>query len=366
MTTETVHSKFLEIMVDDILGKLEGSHQLFERLEIPDKPSKIIVLGTLGDISTDYSPQIQDHERTLSSVKNNSLAVKFLTDKDNGKIGIIPTFSLYYRVYPTFQEQTNYINKIYDTLPENVDIAKIWKRKDVTINELIFKTSVETNEKYINFQNTIQLLLNDEEIFTEGKEIPSSSINDEKSYFTEIDALKSNRKPSFNWKAKIQIKKDFFPQDGTQLKLLTIHFINETEESKSYETFLFNCNLQINLHELDIQPFKHRYEYEGFEHHYETFLRCLNCHATYNEQNDMISTHHYSKFSQKKLIPRTTINGITFNFEDLSTVDGLKSLNGLRTIIEERINSWKADPSYSNDPKYIKNLDHLHELKDRF
>ena len=366
MTIEKELSKFVDIMVDDILGKLEGAHPLFERVEVPDKPSKIIVLGTLGDKSTDYSTQRPNQERTMSSVKNNSLAVKFLTDKDNEKIEIAPSFSLYYRVYPTFQEQTEYTEKNYEIVPEKVEIARIWKRKDITVDEVIFNISEENHEKEIDFGDIIQSILGDEEIFTGGKEITSESLKDEKSYLTDIDTLKTNRKSSFDWKAKIQIKKELFRQDGKQLNLFTVRFINETKESKSYETFLFNCHLQINLHGLDIQPFKHRYEYEGFEHHYETLLRCLNCHAIYNEWNGVISTKHYSKFSQKKLIPRTTINGIKFNFEDLSTDDDLKSLHDLREIIEKRINSWEDDPAYSNDPKYKKNLDHLEELRDRF
>lgn len=366
MTIEKELSKFVDIMVNDILGKLEGSHPLFRRIEVPDKPSKIIVLGTLGDKSTDYSTQGPNQERTMSSVKNNSLAIKFLIDKDNEKIGIVPTFSLYYRVYPTFQEQTEYAKKNYKTVSEKIEIARIWKRKDITVDELIFNISDEKHEKEIDFCNIIQSILGDEDIIAGGKEITSKSLTDEKSYLTEIDTLKTKKKTSFDWKAKIQIKKEMFAQESKQLRLLTIHFINETEENKSYETFLFNCHLQINLHELDIQPFKHKYEYEGFEHHYETLLRCLNCHATYNKQNRVISTQHYSEFSQKKLIPRTTINGIKFDFEDLSIDDDLKSLHNLREIIEKRINSWKVEPSYSNDPEYNKNLSHLEELRNRF
>lgn len=356
-------SKFVDIMVADILSKLEGTHQLFDRVELPDKPSKIIVLGTLGDKSTDYSIQTVNQERTLSSVKNNSLAVKFLTDAEDEKIGVIPSFSIYYRVYPTFQEQKKYVEKNYEQLPEKVEIARIWKRKDIELKEIIFNISEKQHEEEINFADIIQSILDDKNIFTGMKEINSKSIKDEKTY---LDALKTNRKPSFDWKAKIQTKKEIFSQDGEQLKLITVYFINDTEENNSYETFLFNCHLKINLYGTNIRQFKHKYEYEGFEYHYETPLRCLNCHANYNEQDRTISTKHYSIFSQKKLVPRTTINGIKFSFEDLAKDDDLKSLFKLKELIEERINLWKKDIAYSNDPEYKKNLDHLEELKNRF
>ena len=47
--------KFTQRMSIDILNKLNGSHSEFKRIELPDNPSKIIVLGTLGDRSTDHS-----------------------------------------------------------------------------------------------------------------------------------------------------------------------------------------------------------------------------------------------------------------------------------------------------------------------
>jgi len=367
MTIENELSKFVDIMVDDILGRLEGSHPLFKRIEVSDKPSKIIVLGTLGDKSTDYSTQRLNQERSLSSVKNNSLTVKFLTRTEGGKINIVPSFSLYYRVYPTFQEQIQYVEENYDEdIPENVEIAKIWKRKDIIMDEMIFDISEEICEKEIDFDKIIKSILMDEELYTRGKEVRSESLKDEESYLAEINSLKTSRKPRFNWKAKIQIRREKFIQEDKQMNLITIHFINETEENDSYETFLFNCHLQIKLQEIEIQPFKHKYEYEGFEYHYETLLRCLNCHATYDERNGIISTQHYSKFSQKKLIPRTSINGIKFNFEDLSSDDDLKSLHYLREIIDKKIKLWKSDPAYSKDQKYRKRLDNLEVLKNRF
>lgn len=70
--------RFSRIMTEEIISKLNGSSQEFLRLEIPDKPSKIIILGTLGDSSKDFSSEEEEKERTLTSVKNNSMSVRFL------------------------------------------------------------------------------------------------------------------------------------------------------------------------------------------------------------------------------------------------------------------------------------------------
>lgn len=362
-------SRFVDIMVDDILGKLEGSHPLFKRFVSPDKPSKTIVLGTLGDKSTDYSKQGLNQERTITSVKNNSLSVKFLTEKDDVKLTIRPIFSLYYRVYPTFQEEIDYINMLpNDKVPENVEIAKVWKRKDIIAHEMVFNLTEEKQEKQINFSDTIQEIFEDKDIFIQGNKITSKSIKEEKSYLKEIENLKAktSKKPHFGWKAKIEIKKEMFMQDDKELRLISVYFINETEEKKSYETFLFNCHLQIKLNGLEIRPFKHTYEYDGFEHSYESNLRCLNCHASYDRENELIKTQHYSMFSQKKLIPRTRIEDLRFNFEELSTANGIKSLLSLKGVIEKKIKQWKLDSRYFDGTEYKKNLDHLEKLKNRF
>jgi len=146
---EETFNKFTGIMTGDILAKLEGSHDSLKRFEFPDKPSKLIVLGTLGDRTTDNSTDILDQERTLSSVKNNSLAIRFLTDPKSGKISVIPSFSLYYRVYPTFQEQKDFVEKNYEAMPEEVELAKIWKRKDIEVNELVFNITEKWKKEAI-------------------------------------------------------------------------------------------------------------------------------------------------------------------------------------------------------------------------
>lgn len=92
MSTESSYNNFINTMANEIFSKLNGTHPNFKRFEFPDSPSKIIILGTLGDKSKDYSSCISDTTRTLTSVKNNSMSVKFLT-KDNK--GIVMVKHLY-------------------------------------------------------------------------------------------------------------------------------------------------------------------------------------------------------------------------------------------------------------------------------
>ena len=45
----TQYSNFADILANDVLEKLNGQHENFERFESHDKPSKTIILGTLAD-----------------------------------------------------------------------------------------------------------------------------------------------------------------------------------------------------------------------------------------------------------------------------------------------------------------------------
>ena len=96
MSTESSYNNFINIMANEILSKLNGTHPNFKRFEFPDSPSKIIILGTLGDKSKDYSSCVGDMTRTLTSVKNNSMSVKFLTKDNKGVVMVKPSLSLYY------------------------------------------------------------------------------------------------------------------------------------------------------------------------------------------------------------------------------------------------------------------------------
>jgi hypothetical protein len=78
MVQEISYISFVKNMAEEVLSKLNGTHSNFKRFEFPDTPSKIIILGTLGDKGKDYSSSISDSTRTLTSVKNNSMSVKFL------------------------------------------------------------------------------------------------------------------------------------------------------------------------------------------------------------------------------------------------------------------------------------------------
>mgnify|MGYP000070602420 CR=1 FL=1 len=164
MPIGTPSNNFIEIMAENVLSKLDGSHPDFSRLEVPDKPSKGIILGTLGDSSKDYSVGIGT-ERTLTSVKNNSMSVKFLARGD-GILKVKPSLSLYYRVYPTWEEERSYVKRTYDELDKTVELARIWKKHECHFEEISF--NLTPSEHPLDFKPFIHQIKSDKSTYKTG------------------------------------------------------------------------------------------------------------------------------------------------------------------------------------------------------
>jgi len=152
MASYKSHNNFASVLTNDVLNKIDGSHYGFKRFETSHKPSKVIILGSLWDRDSNFSAgKIIETKRTLTSIKNNSLSVKFLVKELKGSINIKPCDSVYFEVYPSFNEQKEYVSKKYDEIPQKVEVARIWERKDANIDSFeieLSKIPEEEERKY--------------------------------------------------------------------------------------------------------------------------------------------------------------------------------------------------------------------------
>ncbi len=351
MAKSDSYAQFTDVMAREVLGKLNGTHESFDRLEVPDKPSKLIVLGTLGDKSKNYSDNFGDSKRTLTTVKNNSLSVGFLASELPKSLRVSPSASVYYRVYPSLDEQRDYVKKHYEKPPEEVDLARIWKRKKYPVEPIDIPLADNFTEIVIDMGPFINAIKEDKAIFSGGTAITSSCLDDGDSFSKELSQFKGRSIPSFEWKLRVTVQVEEFTQNKETLHLVVVTLVNDTEESKSYETFFFDCHLEIDLNDTEPVPFKYNYEYEGFEHSYENFLRCLNCHADLDRNR--IRTRHFSIFRQSRIDPRTSIDSGQLLFEALSTSDGaIQKLEELAVEMESFHEELEKDPRFGEDEKF--------------
>ena len=357
------YSRFIDIMTMEILKKLSSEHQDFSRFEIPDKPSRIIIIGTLGDKSKDFSPT-GDSRRTLTTVKNNSMSVKLLTKNTQGPIYVKPSLSLYYRVYPTYEEEKAFIGrKHHEIIPEKVELAKIWRRYECSFEPIKFDIS-ENSIHQLDFKPFINAIENDENICESSKRIDSSSLINQIAYVNQMQKI-DGKKSHLDWKGKILVDVEEFFQDNEHLKLVTVTMVNETNESK-YETFFFNCSLEMGVESINLEPFRYEYKYEGSTYHFTSYLRCLNCHADYNPTIGKITSKHYAISEQKKISPREDISSITFPLERLSSEDCLSLLEEIHEAMLIHLKSYKKTKKYVENKEYKNKTDGFEKIADRF
>ncbi len=363
MANYTSYEKFTNTLANDVLCKLDGSHDKFKRFETPHKPSKVIILGSLGDRESNFSGgKIVETKRTLTSVKNNSLSVKFLVKDLKGNLCIKPSISVYFEVYPTFKEQIDYISKKYDEMPQKVEIARIWKRKDLKIDSLEFNLSEISENEYSEIDiNKLVGKIEIDDIKSKSFKIPSEYMENEEDFNIIINENRG-KIPLFNWKAGLNIQIENFEQNNTIFKLITINLLNDTENNKSYETFLFNCNLDISLDGIQLNKFQYEYEYEDYRYPHENYLRTLNCHAEY--ENNKIITKNFCDFSQEKIIPKTLAK---FNFDDLSSHEkNISILTDFYDEMSQYLSIYKENSKYNSDLKYINYVNKFEQITKRY
>lgn len=354
----TQYSKFADILANDVLNKLKGKHENFERFESFDKPSKSIFIGTLGDVI--------DEDKIASTTKstaiNNSLSLKFLLEDIKDKITIIPKLSVYYRVYPTYKEQIEYLEQNNYEESESVPLAHIWKREDLEFKPL--SLSIKNDEQYLDFEQIISEIKKQPDFYGGGAEISSESIKDEEKFREAILALKKSV-PNLDWTSKIYIEEEEFTQNNENLHLIEVGLVNETQENPRYETFLFDCHLEISLYNNDVTPFNYDYSYENNLKSYQSDLRCLNCHAKLEKAENKIYTENYAEYKQPKIVPKSSIKGINLDFDILSEDNALKELEKLHNSMIEHYNACKQS-TLVNYSEYEKSLKEFSEMQNRF
>ncbi len=363
MSSTEFDIRFTNLMTKNILNKLNGSHNSLSRFESRDKPSRTIIIGNLGDKSKDYSSEDPvGNRRTASSVKNNSLSIKFLVSEDDENIVVTPKLSIFYKVYPSFSEQMEYWNINRDKIKDKMDIASIWKRKDIEFEDVNFHLN-EDQEEFLDFRDVISSIRKDPEMSFKGSRIISiETLKNEDTFQKKIEEYKNGNLYDFKWICRVSTHIEEFKQEGNTYKLVEISLINDTKED-FYETFLFNCHLDIHLDEISLIPFKYSYEYENYPQYYESQFRCLNCHAKHIEGN-LIETRHYSKFYQDKKVPRSSIDNLEMKFSSLSENSGIELLEKLYESMENYLNECNKSPE-DND-EYLDEIENFEQMKERF
>lgn len=316
------YKNFADILASDVLSKLEGSHEDFFRFRSVNKPSRSIVIGSLADADV-------KNNRSKTSVKNNNMSIKFLLKEMVDSIEVIPSFYVFYRVFPTFEEQISYVTELKDDNDKH-DFAKVWKRKEfkgdpISLNYL-------DNDVELDLSKFIDEIYEDDLLFTATNN-DEITCNDEKGYYAQLENFKGRGQlPNFEWKCKLYLNHSELFEYGEILKLIEIGIVNLTEKGK-FETFLFNCHLEIDLKTNELRPFHYSYEENDQKKIYTNKLRTINCHAILDDENK-INTIHYSRYESPMKSPCSEKDGFQATFEKFISDDCIESLEQLYGLMD--------------------------------
>ncbi len=359
-----------------VLEMLSGKHESCKRIHLFQKPSKQFIIGSLADTSKNYAVAEgigENKVQAKSALRHNSMGLMFLLNKKKiGSLDIKTSCSIFYRIFPTFEEQLDYFNKIKDdeSVKKDPGFKEIHIRKDIAFDSFKFSLVNDKETEFLDFSSVRAEIIEENKAFRGSKDIKNDLeikkirgdfdpdwISDEKSYSEIISKLKKTpSKKTFQWKAEIVIDKEDY---NSGFFLITVWLKNITE-SRNFEQFIFNCDLIIDLDSNELVPFEYNYKYEENSYVQKGNIRPINCHAEFNPTSNIIVTTPYALFEQQRKAPRISINGIVPKFTELKN-----SINILKQLLEElnqQYSRYINHPIY-NDVSHVYNSQFLKETE---
>ena len=356
---------FIDDLYQYVLDMVSASHDSCRRIHLFQKPSKQFIIGSLADSSKDYtvgSPTGENKIQTKSALRHNSLSLFFLIEHAyNGKIAVIPSCSVFYKVFPDYKEQKEYIEKLnaegmFESVRKDPGFKTYYKRLDVVFDAI--ECELRNGGHHLDFSGVTDAVKSDDSLYRNNPNIEAElKIKEIKNHFdpdwikseeifnTELTEIKTSpAKKSFNWEAIIEIERELF-DDLTDI--ITVRMINTTKQKVKFEKFLFNCNLEVELKDAVLVPFEYRFKYEEYKYDESAYLRTLNCHADYFSEANKIITKAFAIFEQPKRIPRTIVGGVTAKFQELKS--SLEPLNLLLTVLQKQYNKYTSHPTYQSE-----------------
>ena len=362
--SELIYEKFGKILSNEVVQKLVGAHDDFKITKHHSLPSKNILIGALLSKSN-------ESDKTKGNMKDlNSISVKCLLEEVVSSINVDISFSIFYRVFPTFEQQVKSIEEQGNK--QNYSMERVWKRKDFSLNGLSIDLSCEDNVE-LDLSDLIKEIQQDQNIVKAERRIPSYVL-ESKNKFEEF--LDNERDDSFEfryvWNLYIKPKIRNFSQDDENYELLELFLVNNTidldKDDKAYTLYdrtVFNPIMKINLNNNKLVPFHYEYTYDNQLKDYWGDLRCLNCHGKYFADDNFIKTSNYVTFDQEKISPKSDVVYADISFKTLSSERGFLELDKIYIKMNEFYEN-AVNSNSSQDKIYFRELNEFKEMKERF
>lgn len=359
--SELIYEKFGKILSNYVVQKLVGAHDDFKIIKHHSLPSKNILIGELLPKSVETDMSIE------SSKDLNSISVKCLLNEINSPLNIDVSFSVFYRIFPTFEQQLGGIKEQKDK--KTYSMERIWKRKDFSVHNLLIDP-LNLDNIELDLSDLIDEIKEDANVVKVERKIPSGVMISEEKFEEFLDEQrKSKFEFRYGWNMQIKSKVRTFLQNDNDYLLLELFLVNNTtdlsKEDKAfnlYDRTVFNPIMKINLNKNDLIPFNYQYTYDDQLKEYFGELRCLNCHGEFDKETNSIKTSNYVTFNQKKILPKSDVDYADISFKTLSTERGFLELDKIYI----KMNEFYENAINSFDDECVDDLNEFKEMKERF
>ena len=190
--SELIYEKFGKILSNDVVQKLVGAHDNFKITQHHSLPSKNILIGAL-------LPKSAETDVSIENLKDlNSISVKCLLDGDISPISMDISFSMYYRVFPSFEQQIEGIKNQGNK--KSYSMERVWKRKDISISNVVVDPLNPYNSE-LDLSEKIDEIKKDVDVVKSEKRIPSEYMQSEEKFEEFLDNLRKEEF-EFRWLEK--------------------------------------------------------------------------------------------------------------------------------------------------------------------
>ena len=214
--SELIYEKFGKILSNDVIQKLVGAHDDFKITHHHSLPSKNILIGALLPKSIESDDNIQN------SKDLNSISVKCLLNDDISLINVDVSFSVFYRCFPSFEQQIEGIKKQGNK--KNYSLERVWKRKEFSISNLSIDPNLDDVE--LDLSELIKEIKEDSDVVKVERKVPSDFLQSEEKFDKYLDNLRKDTfKFNYAWNMGIKSKVRSFSQDGEDYLLLELFLV---------------------------------------------------------------------------------------------------------------------------------------------
>jgi len=353
MTKKTIEEQIANYISDRIIERLTGTTTEFDIIDV--KPSRKFFIGTL------LPPYLNKGENKGKSIVNPSaMSVEFLTDEIIQRIYVEIKFDIYYRIFPSFDQQKKRFSEVQGKDP----LVKIFKRK--TYQECIEfngfnkeeyqKFKGKFNESFENFKNEI---LKDRDYFKNpgSSQLFNTYLDNANEYNKYLESRDGTPLKS-NWNFDIEVICNSLEKKTYQNKVV----LQNISEKGNDATF---CNSSISI-KLEKNPIKIKFGFiETEQNEVQAYVRGTGCVAKYLETENKIIAESLPIIKLFRTEPKSKINNTILSWKKLKE-DSLPILEEVIKEMERFSNEKKGILKQKNDLFFEKKLNDFEEDMNNF